>query len=726
MKNTYKFSFALFMIFCIVPAIGISQIYVKNDAAGSNDGTSWTDAFNELQDAINVSSEGDQIWIAAGTYTPGGADTLSRDSFYFLPHNLELYGGFVGTETMLTERDFTVNLSILSGDHLGDDNDGDFVNNKSDNARHVMWLTDTVNNATIIDGITFAYGITEPAAGAGNDRRGGGILTYGAPIIRNCTFTQCWGWFGGGLYPRLDGADGVVIDNCIFNSNGGGFGGGAYCNATSATITNCTFEDNLVDNLAGGLYNGSELGSIIANCTFENNEALTSRGGGLYNTNSPSTIRDCDFIGNIAAASSGGGLQLRSGVPNEPFVINCVFEGNEATWGGAIGSYDETSTNNIINCTFDSNESANVGGAISNAFGATSIIKGCTFLDNTTGGSGGAIFSQNDTAVVSIDSCFFGENQANFGGAINIGSEDDPFARPPMLTVNRSVFLSNSATPQGGAINLGNANCDITNSVFDFNIAVEPNNASVGGAISQNASDSFNITLNITNSTFAGNEGDVGAGISQWVDPAGVDGVGVLNIVNTIFQNDEGDNYAIEAGAPTFNSMGGNLSSDSTMDTLLTQASDFNSTDPVFSNYNSGDYTLAPGSPAIDAAIDSLAPATDIVGTPRFGAGADIGAYESTIVNTRNLDKDFGHLVVFPNPVADQLHFAFNSAYQGPVIVEVTDMQGKIIASVRTNKVERVFRYQQNVSQLPDATYMITISNGDQVANRSFLKKSSK
>ncbi len=46
-------------------------IYVKADATGHNDGTSWGNAFTFLSDALEFAEPGDQVWIAAGTQGPG-------------------------------------------------------------------------------------------------------------------------------------------------------------------------------------------------------------------------------------------------------------------------------------------------------------------------------------------------------------------------------------------------------------------------------------------------------------------------------------------------------------------------------------------------------------------------------------------------------------------------------------------------------------------------------
>uniref|UniRef100_UPI0026EF5573 hypothetical protein n=1 Tax=Nonlabens dokdonensis TaxID=328515 RepID=UPI0026EF5573 len=68
-----------------------AQIFVNASATGANDGSSWTDAYTDLQTALANDTNGDNIWIAAGTYTPGNSIT---SLFNLDQPNVTLYGGF--------------------------------------------------------------------------------------------------------------------------------------------------------------------------------------------------------------------------------------------------------------------------------------------------------------------------------------------------------------------------------------------------------------------------------------------------------------------------------------------------------------------------------------------------------------------------------------------------------------------------------------------------------
>lgn len=161
----------------LVLATGTARAQIFVDA-GANDGTSWTDAYTELADALDGLGQNETIWVAAGRYTPGAAGASGPATTFYLPIGTHLFGGFDGTETSLAERAGLFDTTILSGDHLGDD--GPDFTNRSDNSWHVVTSGIVVAE---IDGFT-----VEGGHAVGSD--GGAIYgpTLGSCPVRNCTF----------------------------------------------------------------------------------------------------------------------------------------------------------------------------------------------------------------------------------------------------------------------------------------------------------------------------------------------------------------------------------------------------------------------------------------------------------------------------------------------------------------------------------------------------------
>ena len=89
------------------------RCYVKADAAGSNTGGSWENAYTDLQSALGA-SPCTEVWVAGGTYVPTtGTD---RAISFVLKTGVAIYGGFAGGETLLSQRNLVANPTILSGD----------------------------------------------------------------------------------------------------------------------------------------------------------------------------------------------------------------------------------------------------------------------------------------------------------------------------------------------------------------------------------------------------------------------------------------------------------------------------------------------------------------------------------------------------------------------------------------------------------------------------------
>lgn len=103
--------------------------YVDIDATGTDAGTSWGNAFTDLQSALDAADAADQIWVAEGVYRPEvyqAFETPAGDSAkgYFYTaiaaagsnaKDYAILGGFDGTETNASQRDPDAHPTVLRG-----------------------------------------------------------------------------------------------------------------------------------------------------------------------------------------------------------------------------------------------------------------------------------------------------------------------------------------------------------------------------------------------------------------------------------------------------------------------------------------------------------------------------------------------------------------------------------------------------------------------------------
>lgn len=365
----------VFFLLCSHLSMAQTIRYVKPGATGT--GTSWANASGDIQNMINTSVAGDQIWVAAGTYKPNRKvheiNVITPENpfnAFLLKAGVKLYGGFAGTESSLADRDWSSNLSILSG-YLGTSNN---IINKS---YHVIVSagnavagsdTTTLDGFTVRDGRAHQNSFSSVVNGLYIDHNAGaGIYTVGsgpssAPIIANCTISNDSALIaGGGIY---NWASYPVIKNCIIKDNVAYSGkGGGICNDDATSfIYNCTIVNNTGGN-GGGIYN-ADSSSVIKNCVIAGNTAV--EGGGMYNCCSAyPTITNCKLVNNTATI--GGGIyNLNTSVP---VITNCTIAGNTVS-GHSGGIYNMSNGSNqttVRNCIIWGNSSSitNAGNSIS-------------------------------------------------------------------------------------------------------------------------------------------------------------------------------------------------------------------------------------------------------------------------------------------------------------------------------------------------------------------------
>jgi hypothetical protein len=294
-------------------------IYVKGSASGSEDGTSWNDAYKNLQDAIDASKDGDTILITGGTYKPD-PNASDQDKSFVLKSGVKIYGGYYkeseGNDNRRFEQYNDDYITILSGDYEGDND-----------ACHVV-VGIALSDETVLDGVTIQGG---NANGAGETP-----YTYGdAQETLMISQTK-----GGGIY--LYNSD-PILANIIIKENkadNGGDGGGMYNKESSPTLINVFIAGNTAGNKGGGMYNeGSS--PTLTNVTIAGNTA--TMGGGMFNTNtddpeySNPTLNNTILWGNIKTGDNGD-AGITNNTNNEPSYNYCLIQGVESTEGGCISA----------------------------------------------------------------------------------------------------------------------------------------------------------------------------------------------------------------------------------------------------------------------------------------------------------------------------------------------------------------------------------------------------
>lgn len=333
-------------------------VYVNKNATGLNNGTTWANAFVTVQDGINACGA-TQVWVAAGTYYPtldvnSTITANARTKTFLMKSGVSVYGGFAGTETLLTQVNPATNVTILSGDFNNDDVVSNAnnaatlsISGNTENAYHVV-TSNNPNAAITLNGCTISGGNTD----AGNNPYlgiGGGNSD------------------GAGVF-SLDGGANFTISQCLIKNNTAtSFGGGICFRGGSPTITNCKVFNNIANLIGGGIFNTAN--TTMTNIAVFRNKS--SYGGGLeleYNHN----INGIAVYNNYASFY-GGGIYVFNKSTNA--IRNAVVYGNTSgNFGAGIYNYVSSSNQAWQNASIINNRVYN-GAASSSS--ATPLFTNC-------------------------------------------------------------------------------------------------------------------------------------------------------------------------------------------------------------------------------------------------------------------------------------------------------------------------------------------------------------
>ncbi len=480
----------------------MATIFVDINASGANNGSSFVNAFTDLQSALAVAGNGDQVFVADGTYTQ--TDTTDRDISFVIPSGVEVFGGFSGTETELSQRNIDANITILSG-NIGEDT-------SSDNSYHVVDISDTVSSTTI-DGFT----ITEGQADTDNF----GISTDD----------------GGGIF-GFENANATIRNSIITDNFASGAGGGILTGENSSpNIINTIFENNSAL-LGGAVYFFDNLDPTIINSLFVDNEA--QGGGAVYHDASGIRIFsnlevvNSTFVNNVASEGSSLHIAKRNGDEVEQIENNIFWDtngrDNPILVRTTFGAFDPPSiTNNIVIGGYEEEGSEN------------NIDADPLFIDPDNNdfrlqlGSPGIDAGNNDAINLETDIL---DNPRVFNETVDIGA------------IEFGVLLSIDSTPTIIEGDEGNTNAEFTVTLLD----------TLGNPATEEITVNFTA---ISDTAIASSDFEPTAGTLTFSPGTTTQTINVPIIGDQLLENDE--TFSVELGGVTGNALIADNSSEITI-----------------------------------------------------------------------------------------------------------------------------------------------------------------
>ena len=334
-------------------SLNAGVVYVAPNAVGDSTGSSWDNAMENIQMAINKAKEDETgqtvVWVKAGTYNIPVTIAL-KDS-------VSIYGSFAGTETSIEDRAMVAggqpwefaNPTIING--------GDSISCLNAPIKEYV-------QPIVIDGFILEHG--EAIANCGgairmrpnmtltrsilrnnhNAKAGGGAALVDAGYITYCLFennsqeTNTNG--GGAIHVNTIENKETHIEHCVFRGNTSTIRGGAinYQGKGKNYIDACTFYNNTARDAKGVLVAGGALHDnggngfgYVTNCLIYNNTGQTSAKvqPGKFNNNT--VVYN---VGNVYVNKAVGAVEVCNNI-----VWACFTDETEATptsLGGVAGS----------------------------------------------------------------------------------------------------------------------------------------------------------------------------------------------------------------------------------------------------------------------------------------------------------------------------------------------------------------------------------------------------
>lgn len=386
----------------VLPAPAAVRYVNLNNPTPAPPFTNWATAARTIQDAVDVTVDGDEVLVTNGVYRTGGRVAVppvtntpitTVSNRVTVTNQITLRSVNGPGETMIEGK---------RGIGIGSIGQARCVSLSSNSLLSGFTLTNGSAGYIIF---IFTNGANVPYA----DEFGGGAYAMSGSMISNCVVVS----------NSSSGVHGGALFDCIVMSNTASFsGGGAY----GATLSHCVLRGNFtLGNFARGVNRGG--------------------GGGAYR----SVLSHSLILGNSCGPSpqdydsedaNGGGVL-------ESDLVNCVLSMNSTKNRGGGAAYSS-----LVNCMLDGNTAEHEGGgafaskldksmimenaAFSGGGVGYSELTRCTLIGNTASSGGGARSSAITNSVLT-------QNFASFIGGGSYGG-----------SLINTLLLNNQAIYEGG------------------------------------------------------------------------------------------------------------------------------------------------------------------------------------------------------------------------------------------------------------------------------------